>query len=135
MNPRLAEHSFDAALGQAEHDLRRGRARLHGDGVLPWAAYDAGCVEPEWWLSPLFAAGVQRWRFEAVTNPSPRPPRETLSIERLRGLLGLATLLQMIADTAKRLLDPGHAARLAEVERNPWRWPLPSPDLGPLPSP
>jgi hypothetical protein len=25
------------------------------------------------------------------------------------------------------LFDPGHAARLAELERNPWQWPLPYP--------
>jgi hypothetical protein len=127
MNPRLAGHSLDAALGQAEHDISRGRARLHGDGVLPWAAYEAGSVEPEWWLSRRFADAIQRWRFEALTNPSPRPRRQTLWSQHLRGLIGLAALLQLIADSAKRLLDPGRAARLAELERDPWRWPLSTP--------
>jgi hypothetical protein len=124
LNPRLADRSLDAALNQARRDILRGRQRLRCDGVLPWTAYDDGCVEPEWWLSRRFADAIQRWRFEAVTKPSPPPRPETLSVERLRGLLGLPALTQIIADTARRLFDPGHAARLAELERNPWQWPL-----------
>jgi hypothetical protein len=123
LNPRVADHSLEVALDQARHDVLHGRERLRSNGVLPWAAYEDGRVEPEWWLSRRFADGVQRWRFEAVTKPSPPPLPETLGVEHLRGLLGLRALIRLLADAARRLFDPGHAARLAELERNPWHWP------------
>jgi len=115
---RVERAAAEAARKQADRDTKAGRARLHDDGVLPWAAFDEGIVEDEWWTSEQFADAIQQWRREAVTDPSPPPPsiadliaRSIVSPEQMR----------RIAQTAA--LDLDRPAQLREIERNPWRWP------------
>jgi hypothetical protein len=134
MNPGLAIDSLDAAVKQAKRDIRAGRTRLHDDGVLPWAAYDAGYVESEWWKSGQLADAIQQWRAEAVTAPA--PPPEVPSIDPVataeRAIAPLSKMLmeglRPVADgfgeaIARGLGVPDRATRLREIERDPWHWP------------
>jgi hypothetical protein len=112
--------SPEAARAQARRDIRAGRARLHDDGVLPWAVYKAGCVQPEWWASEQFADAIQQWRREAAIVPSQLPEAPSINVadvaERMMVPEGFAEAL------ARRVRLPYYAKQLREIERNPWRF-------------
>jgi hypothetical protein len=125
------DRPVDAAVKQAKRDIKAGRARLCEDGVLPWAAYEEGRVEREWWESGQLVDAIQRWRVEAVRKPSPPPP------EPLDLAFALA-VARALTDAVHATVEPVSAARIwafvdrfreiergrvREIERYPWRWP------------
>lgn len=115
--------SSDAARAQTRRDLGAGRLRLHRDGVLPWALYAKGTVEPGWLLSPRFAAAIDSWRRQAVRDPVPLPDiKPVIDVSEFAKMIGLDTLGQVLIDA---LDGPSRRARLEAIERSPWRWPAP----------
>ena len=133
MNPAMT--LIDGAVKQAKRDIPAGRVRLHHDGVLPWAAFASGDVEPEWWVSGQLADAIQQWRAEAATKPSPLPPSNRLSREEIeRVMLGPAVALgKAITDGVEPIFErlarsivglPQVDEQLREIERKPWRWPV-----------
>jgi hypothetical protein len=113
--------SPEAARAQARRDIPSGRARLHDDGVLPWAVYEAGCVEPEWWASGQFADAIQQWRREAVIAPSQLPEAASINVADIAERMMVPEGFDEALVRSMRL--PYRATRLREIERHPWRWP------------
>ena len=122
--------SLDAAVKQAKRDIRAGRVRLCDDGVLPWAAYDAGRVEREWWASAQLVDAIQQWRVEAIRKPSQPPPEPfdlTAALAVARALPHAMRVMfeQVPAATIWAIADRFREIQrnqLREIEHDPWRW-------------
>lgn len=126
------DHPLNAAVKQAKRDIRAGRARLCDDGVLPWAAYDAGRVEREWWASGQLVDAIQRWRVEAARRPSPPPPEPIIDVAAALAAYqtltdGVRVMVEQVgAETIWMIAGRFREIerdRLREIEGDPWRWP------------
>jgi hypothetical protein len=43
------------------YQLTQARAMLADEGVVPWAAFDAGAVPAEWWRTEAFIIAIDEW--------------------------------------------------------------------------
>jgi hypothetical protein len=56
-----ATRGYDAAKKMAKRHVREGRALLHAEGVLPWRAWPAGELPPEWSTFPELHRQLRLW--------------------------------------------------------------------------
>jgi hypothetical protein len=56
----------DASRLRVGRELKAGRALLHAEGVLPWAAWPADKLPAEWWREERFWRAVNRWARETM---------------------------------------------------------------------
>lgn len=107
----------EARRKQTYRDHGNGRRSLHGEGVLPWAAWPSGQLpDGEWWKSPELGAALTEWSRQAALNPSPAPPTladRRLTTLRAAGRVGTSGLAQLLDGADRR-------QRAAEVP--PWRY-------------
>jgi hypothetical protein len=99
---RMPADGHDVERAVAKRRVRKGRALLHGGGVLPWVAFGPeGRLPRRWWRERAFAEALEEWRHQPVE-------------ERI-DVLAVASRAASLA--AGRLQQELHQAQLVRVWR------------------